>query len=161
MMQLSEDDTTQLSQNSRSSGQNELLDNSEAVFRQAIHDSSEVIIAATTVFGGQKIILTRSSFIYEKRSPLGAVVIKRTSIGDVNSVDGMVSLLFATLNLHHTSQDLPNQIGLFWRKDGIRLARILSGYIAALSRGLDIHTIPIEKLIPMLIEMGTADSSIR
>jgi hypothetical protein len=130
---------------------------------QAIAKSdAEVLASALLSFGfiKYKIILTRIEVIYERTVGFASTTLKSIDINEITNVTGSVGPFFGIIDFTHTSQEFPQRVGMFWRDDAIRMKRIIKGYVIASKQGANYSTIPAEKLVPMLQELGTADSSI-
>jgi hypothetical protein len=119
-----------------------------------------VLAAASAVFGGDKVILSRQKLVYEKRSGLASTSIRTIGISDIVNVTGAIGPIFGVIRFTTSTPEFPDQVGLFWRRDAIRMKRVIDGYVIAFRRNIDVTTIPAEKLVPMLVQLGTDDASI-
>ena len=142
-----------------------LIEESENALAKAIHDSGEILATATTVFAPQRtiLILNRTKLVVEKKSPLGARKVMSVPIEDVLNVSASAGPFFGTVTFitKLAGPAKPHNIGLFWRKDTIKLKRIIQGYIIALQRKIDLNVVPTAELREMVYELGTDDHSIK
>lgn len=134
-----------------------------ADLQQAIHDTNEVIaeISLLLPFVLNKLVLTRRKLIFETRSGLGRVQVKTLDVDSLTNVTASISPLFGIIYFSHSSDDFPPQVGIFWRKDVIRMKRIIDGYVLSRLQKIDTRSIQVSNLIPMLIKLGTDDPSIK
>jgi hypothetical protein len=141
------------------------VEDSEKALQKAISDANEVLAEATTVFSLQRtqLVLNRAKLVIEKRSPLGARDVASVRVEDVLNVAATVGTIFGTVKIttKFTAPGAPLTIGLFWRKDAIRLKRIIQGYIIALQEKIDLDILPVDELRTLLYELGTDDHSVK
>ena len=142
-----------------------LIDESERALEKAIHDSGEILAQATTVFAPERttLILNRTKLVVEKKSPLGARQVTSVPIEDVVNVSATAGPFFGTVTFitKLAGPSKPHNVGLFWRKDTIKLKRTIQGYIIARQQKIDLSVVPIAELRAKVYELGTDDHSIK
>ncbi len=123
---------------------------------------NETIYAIASIFGRYRLVLGRSRLVFEQRPFIFdiSLTIHAVSMSDIGRVSGSVGPFFGILRFDLAAKGFPEQAGLFWRNDTIKMARIIQGYIEALRKGVDTRTIPLEQLVPQLLRAGTNDPSI-
>jgi hypothetical protein len=140
-------------------------EDSEEALKKAIHDSSEVLVEVSTVFMFPKttVTLSRTKMVIEKRSPFGGADIVSLDTEDLSNVNAATGPLFGavTITTKLLNTGKPTKIGLFWRKDTIRLKRIIQGCIVAIHKKIDLSSLPLDELRDLLYQLGTDDHSIK
>ncbi|OGL36434.1 hypothetical protein A3E49_01830 [Candidatus Saccharibacteria bacterium RIFCSPHIGHO2_12_FULL_49_19] len=88
-------------------------------------------------------------------------VAKLTSVPvrDILSVEADIGPFFGSV---HTASRYfitnPYAINFLWRRDAVRLQRMLQGYIIAHEQGIDCDSIETDKLVAMLNDLGKGDT---
>jgi hypothetical protein len=137
----------------------------EQALQKAVQESHEILVTATTVLtlNRQIVFLNRIKLVIEKRSLFGEVSVINMPIEDITNVSGSIGPFLGTVKIKSTldQPDEPLTIGFFFRKDGLRLKRVLQGLLVARQKSIDMQDIALEKLQQLLYELGEDDTSIQ
>jgi len=137
----------------------------EQALKRAVWDTSEILATASTVltFRTNTLTLNRAKLIAERRLGHVNVSIMSVRIEDVLNVNGTVGPLFGyvKINTKFTNPGEPFSMGLFARKDVLKMKRIIQGYIIALQRKIDVSQIPTDELVELLYKIGEDDQSVK
>jgi len=80
-------------------------------------------------------------------------------VRDILSVEADIGPFFGSV---HTASRYfitnPYAINFLWRRDAVRLQRMLQGYIIAHEQGIDCDSIETDKLVAMLNDLGKGDT---
>ncbi len=140
-------------------------DDSEQTLKQAIRDSNEVLVSASTVLSlrPNTLTLNRTKLAAERRSGLNMVTVISVRIEDVLNVNGSAGPLFGSLQImtKFTKPGEPFTMGPFRRKDVLKLKRIIQGCVIAIEKGIDLDPIPTEELKSLLYQLGEDDHTIQ
>lgn len=142
-----------------------LDDETLQALNRAIWDSNEILATADTISALHKSTLTlnRAKLFAEKRSALGAIDDMSVRIEDVLNVDAALGPTSGTIKIatRFTAPGTPYSIGPFYRKDTIKLKRIVQGYVIVLDRKINVNMIPTDQLIEYLYQIGEDDPLIQ
>lgn len=137
------------------------MPDSKQALTEAIRNTTEVIAMITIPLPiNSKLILTRQKLVYEKGTLFSRHVYSIEPKGVIN-VTASIGPIFGIIYFSHEAKDFPKQIGLIWRKDAIRMKRIIDGYILANRQNINISDIEAAELLPMLVKLGTDDPSVK
>lgn len=126
--------------------------------REAIRGSNEILATATTPFKffPDTLTLDRAKLTVTKRSFFRTADVMSMRIEDVLNVTASIGPLVGSVTFSSRvfNNQKPYTVGMFWRKDAIRLKRITQGYVIALQRGIDCSSLSAPALIAMLDQLG-------
>jgi hypothetical protein len=128
--------------------------------REVIRGSNEVLMTATTVFPfslfPDTVTIDRAKVTVIHRTFFGVGENVSIRIEDVLNVTANHGPLLGSLHIvsRVLSPDKPYEINFLWRKDALKLKRILQGYIIALQKDIDVRPLRKEELSNMLYELG-------
>lgn len=128
------------------------------VLKAAIWDSNEVLAEATTVLTifTDTMCIDRTMLTVTKRSFFKSAEVMSIRIEDVLNVTATVGPFFGSIKIvsRVLNTEKPFHIGLFWRKDAMRMKRILQGYVIALQGKIDCSSLSTHELANMLDKLG-------
>lgn len=80
-------------------------------------------------------------------------------IEDILNVTASIGPFFGSVKIvsRVMNSEQPFDVGLFWRRDAIRLKRIIQGYVIALQRDIDCTSLSAGELAAMLDKLGEDD----
>jgi hypothetical protein len=126
--------------------------------------SLDVLYEASTVFPftlvPDTITLDREKLTIANRVFWRMADITSVPVGEIMSCEVRVGPFFGSLNF--TFRFFTNNervVNFLWRQDAIEMQRLIHGYIIAHRREIDVSSVPKEKLIELLKELGQGASS--
>lgn len=131
---------------------------------EVTHEGHDILFKADTVFPftlfPDTVTLDREKVSFATRYFFRVARITSVPVRDILSVEADIGPFFGSV---HTASRYfitnPYSINFLWRKDAIKLQRLLQGYIIAHERGIDCSDIRKDQLIALLNEMGKGDTS--
>lgn len=122
--------------------------------------SHEILFKADTVFPftlfPDTVTLDREKVSFATRYFFGVAQVTSIPVRDILSVEADTGPFFGSV---HTSSRFfitnPRSIKWLWRKDAVRLQRLLQGYIIAHEQEINCDSIKKDKLIALLNDLGT------
>lgn len=125
-----------------------------------VENSHEVLIEASTVFPftlfPDTITIDRNKINIHRRSFFFVEDVMSLQFDEITKVSCGVGPIFGSLSLAlRMKPDEEMVINTFWRKDAIRLKRILQGYLIALNEDIDCNKLDKNELLEMLTKLGT------
>ncbi len=136
----------------------------EENLEKAIGDSHDVLSRATTVFPvtlfPDTITIDRTKLTITHRGALGAAEILSIRIEDILNVAATVGPVFGTVKItsRFFDPDKPYSVEHFWRRDALRIKRIMQGYLIARQKGVDCSAFSTPELARKLDELGMVAS---
>jgi hypothetical protein len=126
--------------------------------------SHEILFKANTVFPfglfPDTVTLDREKLTFTSRFFFSVSKTTSVPVRDILSVEVDTGPFFGSV---HTSSRYfitnPYSINFLWRKDAIRLQRLLQGYIIAEEQGIECTNIEKDKLIVLLNDLGKGDTN--
>ncbi|MBA3757548.1 hypothetical protein H0X09_01670 [Candidatus Saccharibacteria bacterium] len=147
--------TDQSKAEAKENGPDELVDVTEK--------AHEILFKGDTVFPfnlfPDTITLDREKITIAKRFFFSVAKITSVPVRDILSVEADIGPFFGSI--HIASRYFvtnPSVVTFLWRKDTLRLQRLLQGYIIAHERKLDCSNIPTDELIKILDDLGQGDT---
>ncbi len=133
---------------------------------QAIGDSHDVLVRATTVFPltffPDTITIDRVKITVTHRDFFSVGEVLSINIEDVLNVTATVGPLFGSVLIGSRFFDQANKepyiIRHLWRADALKIKRIMQGYIAAKQQKVDCSALSTAELAKMLDELGKVAS---
>lgn len=131
--------------------------------KHAIHGSHEVLATATTVFPftlfPDTVTIDRAKLTITKRSFVQTAEVMSIRIEDILNVTANVGPIFGSLHIvsRVLNTDKPYEIKFLWREDGLKLKRVMQGYIIAIQKEIDCSPLKTEELSSMLNQLGKDD----
>jgi hypothetical protein len=168
-MNASEDKTIKLPRGGNITMPNQLTaEKSEVAEKlvQAIGDSRDVLVRATTVFPltifPDTVTIDRVKITVTRRDFFSVGEVLSINIEDVLNVTATVGPLFGTVSIGSRFFDQGNKepylIKHLWRHDALKIKRIMQGYIAAKQQKVDCQALTTKELAQMLDELGKVAS---
>jgi hypothetical protein len=131
---------------------------SKQQLENAIQGSTEVLASASTTLTifPDTITIDRAKLTVTKRWFFSAADVMSIRLEDILNVTAAVGPFFGSLVITNRilNMEQPYRIGRLWRRDAIRMKRILQGYVIALQRGIDCSNLPANELADMLDKLG-------
>lgn len=127
---------------------------------QAIGASSDVLVRAQTVFPltlfPSTFTVDRSKISITQREFFKAGEVLSIRIEDILNVTAKVGPFFGSLEIttKFFNPEKPYTIEHFWRKDVLKIKRILQGYLIAKQNDIDCSKLSTEELAKTLDELG-------
>jgi predicted transcriptional regulator len=129
--------------------------------REAIKGSREILATATTVFPlfPDTITVDRAKFTVTKRSFIKTAEVMSMRIEDILNVTASIGPVLGSIKIvsRVMNTEQPYTIGVFWRKDAIKLKQITQGYVIALQREIDCSALSSQELSKLLEKLGEDD----
>ena len=124
--------------------------------------TNEPIFTVTSVFGRHSLILGRERLVYEYRPWIIdlRILVRTVNVSDIVHVSGSLGIVFGIIRLDLNANEIPSQLGMFWRDDTLKMARIIQGYIDARKKNIQTEAVPTDQLMPMLLQLGANDPAI-
>jgi hypothetical protein len=136
-------------------------DESRAQLNQAVTESYDVLATARTTqtLFPDTLTLDRTKLTITRRKFFSSAEVTSMRIEDVLNITATVGPLFGSIKVMSRvmSGAKPATIGLFWRKDALRMKRVIQGYIIAMQREIDCSELPSAELTEMLEMLGEDD----
>lgn len=132
---------------------------------EAIGGSYDVLLRVTTVFPltlfPDTITIDRTKLTITHRDFFKVGEALSINIEDILNVTAGVGPFFGTIKIstRFFDPDKPYVVYKLWRKDALRIKRILQGYIIALQKGVDCTSLPTRELARLLDELGEVTPS--
>lgn len=134
---------------------------SEAKLKKVVSESHEVLARANTVIlptnlFADSMVVDRTKVTITKRSFFWTSEVISIRIEDVLNVSTNFGPLFGSLTIASRVMSSTDHftINYFWRKDAVKLKRILQGYVIALHNKIDVQDLSLEELIDTLTQLG-------
>ncbi|HSX17931.1 MAG TPA: hypothetical protein VLE51_01065 [Candidatus Saccharimonadales bacterium] len=126
--------------------------------------SHEILFKANTVFPftlfPDTVTLDREKLSFANRIFFGVSKVTSVPVRDILSVEVDTGPFFGSV---HTASRYfitnPKAVNWLWRNDAIKLQRLLQGYIIAHEQEIDCANIKKDKLIALLNDLGSGDTS--
>lgn len=126
--------------------------------KNAIWDANEVLVEARTVFTffPDTMAIDRTKLTVTKRDFFNTSEVMSIRIEDISNVTANVGPFFGSIKIvsRILNAEKPFQIGLFFRKDAMKLKCILQGYIVALQKNIDCSSLGTKELAKLLDKLG-------
>jgi hypothetical protein len=135
----------------------------EKKLTEAIGDSHDVLMRATTVFPltlfPDTLTIDRTKLTITHRNFLNAGEVLSIRIEDILNVTASVGPLFGSVKIATRFFDpsKPYKVDHFWRKDALKLKRIVQGYLIAKQQKVDCSKLSSSELAKMLDKLGKVD----
>ncbi len=139
------------------------IQESKQELRDAIKDSQQVLVCATTVFPftlfPDTISVDRTKLTVTRRSFFSVAEVMSIRIEDILNVVANVGPFFGNIKVSSRimTAEQPHHIDHLWRDDAMRIKRILQGYIIALEKKIDCSGLGTRELASMLDKLGQDD----
>ncbi len=150
---------------SRNAGATDLSPSVENLLGVTIH-SHEILYKANTVFPfnffPDTIVIDKEKLTIIARYFFWVAKITSVPIRDILSVEADVGPFFGSIHL--TSRYFftnPHSIKFLWRKDTMKIQRLLQGYIIANERGIDCSAIDKAQLEELLEHLGETNEKVQ
>jgi hypothetical protein len=133
--------------------------------KEAIGNSQEVLLTATTVFPftlfPDTVTVDREKISIAHRFFFRVAEVVSMRIEDILNVTADVGPLFGSISVltRFFDPDKPYTVNYLWREDALRLKRILQGYVIAVQKGIDLSSFSAEELATLLDEFGQGSPS--
>lgn len=127
---------------------------------KAVTGSHEVLASASTVFPfsffPDTVTLDREKVTITHRVFFQVAEVMSIRIEDILNVTANFGPFFGSLKIstRFFDPDKPYEVNYFWRKDALRLKRILQGYIIAIQKQIDCSALTAKELTQVLDELG-------
>lgn len=127
---------------------------------EAISGSYDVLLRVTTVFPltlfPDTITIDRTKLTISHREFFKVGEALSINIEDILNVVAGVGPFFGTIKIstRFFDPDKPYVVYKLWRKDALRIKRILQGYIIAMQKGVDCSSLSTRELARLLDELG-------
>lgn len=131
--------------------------------KAAIHSSHQILASANTVFPmtlfPDTVTVDREKLTITTRGFFRVAEVMSTRVEDILNVTVNVGPLFGSLKVVSRifSPDRPYEIHYLWRKDAMKLKRIMQGYVIARQKEIDVTPLSTEELSKMLDQLGKDD----
>lgn len=126
--------------------------------KDAIWDSSEVLIKVNTVLTlfPDTMAIDRTKLTVTKRDFFNTSEVMSIRIEDILNVTANAGPFFGSLKVvsRILNNERPFRIGLFFKKDTLKLKRILQGYVIALQKNIDCSSLGTKELANLLDKLG-------
>jgi hypothetical protein len=126
--------------------------------KEVVVDSSEVLATARTTMTlfPDTLTLDKSKVTVTKRTFVSTSEVISMRIEDILSASVSLGPLFGSVKVlsRVMTPDKPTSIGLFWRKDAIRMKRLIQGYVMARQKEIDCSHLTKDELVETLDMMG-------
>lgn len=126
--------------------------------KQAIQGSTDVLVSANTVLTifPDTLTIDRAKLTVTRRTFLRSAEVMSMRIEDILNVTETLGPIFGSVKIvsRVLNPEKPYVIGLFWRREAVRLKRVLQGYVIALQRNIDCSAISTRELVKMLDQLG-------
>lgn len=136
------------------------MDESAIALARTISSSHEILISATTVFPftlfPDTVVLDRSKLTIAHREFFWTGEVMSIRIEDILNVTVDTGPFFGSLKIftRFFSVDKPYTVSFLYRRDALKIKRILQGYVIALQKNIDCSTLPTPELANMLDDLG-------
>lgn len=131
--------------------------------QEAIRGSEQVLATATTTFTlfPDTLTVDRAKVTITKRTFFKTAEVMSMRIEDILNVTESIGPLFGAVRIvsRVMNNEKPFNVGMFWRRDAIKLKRIIQGYVIALQRGIDCTSLSARELAVMLDRLGEDNHS--
>lgn len=134
----------------------------EAMLVDAAKSSHEILFKTNTVFPftlfPDTVVVDGEKLSMINRYFFGVAKITSVPIRDILSVEADVGPFFGSVYM--TSRYFftnPHSVNFLWRKDAIRLQRLLQGYIIAHERNINCQSMDRQELVNMLLDLGQSN----
>ena len=123
----------------------------------------DILFRANTIFPfnlfPDTVTLDREKLTFASRSFFRVAKITSVPVRDILSVEADIGPFFGSV---HTASRYfitnPYSINYLWRKDALKLQRLLQGYIIAHEQDIDCSNIDKDKLVTLLNDLGQGDT---
>lgn len=128
--------------------------------QKVVSRSHEPIVTARTVFPfdlfPDSIIVDRTKLTIINRIFFFVEELVTIDLEDVLNVTSSIGPFFGSLQIHTRffEASKPYQVNYLWRKDALRIERIIQGYNIALKEKMDLSALEAQDLADMLDELG-------
>jgi hypothetical protein len=124
-----------------------------------VDKSHHILLSASTVFPfvifADTIQIDRQKLTITHRNSFRSARTSSVSLNDIQNIEGNVGPIFGSLIITSKFfQKNTQSINFLKRKDVIEIQQLMQGYMVAIHGGIDITTIPTEKLIILLNDLG-------
>ncbi len=136
----------------------------EKKLAKAIGDSHDVLMRATTVFPltlfPDTITVDRTKLSITHRNFLQSGELLTIRIEDILNVTVSVGPLFGSVKIatRFFDHSEPYDVDHLWRKDALKLKRVVQGYLIAKKQKVDCTKLSTRELVKMLDELGKVDN---
>ena len=136
----------------------------EKKLTEAIGDSHDVMIRATTVFPltlfPDTLTVDRTKLTITHRNFLHSGEVLSIRIEDILNVTASVGPLFGSVKISTRFFDpgKPYEVDHFWRADALKIKRIVQGYLIAKQQKVDCSKLSTTELAKMLDKLGKVDA---
>lgn len=124
----------------------------------AIANSNETLACGTTVLTifPDTLAIDRTKVTVTTRSFFSTSEVVSIRIEDILNVTAQVGPFFGSIKILSRvfNNDMPYTVGRFWRKDTMKLKRILQGYVIAMQKKIDCSSLQTKELANMLDKLG-------
>ncbi len=130
--------------------------------RQVVDKSHETIMTATTAFPftffPDTVTIDRNKLNITHRVFFWTGEVINIKIDDILNVTARVGPFFGSIQIHTRFFDphKPYTVNLLWRKDALRIDRVMQGYSIAKEENIDLSVLDAKELAQKLDELGKA-----
>jgi hypothetical protein len=127
---------------------------------EAVGQSHETIMTATTVFPltlfTDTVTIDRNRFNITHRIFFWVAEVISIKIEDILNVTAHVGPFFGSIQIHTRFFDphKPYEVNFLWRKDALKIDRIMQGYSMAIDENIDLSALDSKELAKRLDELG-------
>jgi hypothetical protein len=138
-----------------------ITDDSKLELAQTINNSHEVLHSARTVFPftlfPDMITLDRAKLTITHKDFFWVGEDMSIRIEDILNVTADIGPFFGSLKVYTRffSTEKPYTVNFLYRRDALRIKRVLQGYIIALQKKLNLSTLPTQQLAHLLEDLGS------
>lgn len=133
--------------------------------REAIGNSQDMLMTATTVFPftlfPDTVTIDREKITIAHRFFFRVAEVVSMRIEDILNVTADVGPVFGSISMltRYFDPDKPYIVNYLWRRDALKIKRILQGYVTAVKKEIDLSAFSAEELAVLLDEFGQGNPS--
>lgn len=130
--------------------------------KDTLGESKDILVKATTVFPltlfPDTLTVDRTKIVITHRNFFKAGETLSIAIEDVLNITATVGPFFGKIILatRFFDPNKPYEVDHFWRKDALRIKRIVQGYLIARQKDIDTSALSVKELASTLDELGKA-----